>query len=274
MAITASDVAKLRNMTGAGMMDCKQALTEAEGDFQAAVDILRKKGQKVANKRADRELSEGATLSKVAADGKSGVIILLGCETDFVAKNDDFVGFANQVLELALTNKPANLEALKALPMNSSTVGESMVDLTGKTGEKVDLSAYDLIAAEKVVAYIHPGNKVSTLVGFNQECADQVGRDVAMQIAAMAPIAVDQKSVSQEMIDREIAIGKELAINEGKAPEMAEKIAIGRLGKFFKESTLLEQAFIKDNKISVAQYLTAQSKGLTATDFKRYSVQA
>ncbi len=274
MAIKAADVAKLRNMTGAGMMDCKKALGETEGDFDAAVDLLRKKGQKVASKRADREVTEGATLAKVSADGKSGSIIALNCETDFVAKNEEFVNFAKAILDTALENKPADVEALKAIELDGATIADTITNKTGVTGEKIDLGNYATIEAAKVVAYIHPGNQVATLVGFNEECEDQVAKDVAMQVAAMAPVALDQSGVSQEVIDREIEVGKELAINEGKPAEMAEKIARGRLGKFFKESTLLEQAFVKDNKKSIKQYLADQSKTLTVTEFKRFALQA
>lgn len=274
MAIKAADVAKLRNMTGAGMMDCKKALTETEGNFDEAVDLLRKKGQKVASKRADRDVTEGATLAKIAEGAKSGSIIALNCETDFVAKNDDFLNFAKAILDIALENKPADLEALKALEINGSPINEAITNQTGVTGEKIELGAYATIEAAKVVGYIHPGNKVATLVGFNEECGEQVGKDIAMQIAAMAPVALDESGVSEDVIAREIEVGKELAINEGKPAEMAEKIARGRLGKFFKENTLLAQAFVKDNKKSIKQYLQDQSKTLTVTEFKRFSLQA
>ncbi|MEN9444805.1 MAG: Elongation factor Ts [Bacteroidota bacterium] len=274
MAIKASDVAKLRTMTGAGMMDCKNALQETDGDFDAAIDALRKKGQKVASKRADREATEGAIISKVSADGKIGAIVMLNCETDFVAKNDDFVAKVNALVDLALTLKADSLEALNAAAFGASTVAEELINFTGVTGEKVEIGGYQLIEAAKVAAYIHPGNKVATLVGFNETCDEQVCKDIAMQIAAMAPIALDKGDVSQEVIDKEIEIGKELAINEGKPADMAEKISLGRLNKFFAESTLLNQQFIKDNKVSISQYLKSQSKTLTATAFKRFSLQA
>ena len=274
MAIKASDVAKLRNMTGAGMMDCKAALQETDGDFDAAIDILRKKGQKVASKRADRDATEGATLAKVSADATVGVIAMVNCETDFVAKNEDFLKFAYAVVDAALESKPAGAEALNALKLGSHTVAEETTNQTGVTGEKVEIGAYALIEAAMVVAYIHPGNKVATLVGFNEVCDNQVGRDVAMQIAAMAPIAIDEADVPAEVIEKEVEIGKELAMNEGKPAEMAEKIARGRLGKFFKEVTLLNQQFVKNNKQSIKEYLGEQSKTLTVTEFKRFSLQA
>lgn len=274
MAIKASDVAKLRTMTGSGMMDCKAALTETDGDFDAAIDLLRKKGQKVANKRADREATEGAIIAKVSEDGKTGAIVMLNCETDFVAKNDDFVKMAYAVVELALAQKPNTLESLLECPLNGLKLADAIINFTGVTGEKVEIGGFQLIEAAQLTAYIHPGNKVATLVGFNEACPEQMGKDVAMQIAAMAPIAIDKDDVSQEVIAKEIEIGKELAINEGKPADMAEKIAVGRLNKFFAESTLLNQQFIKDNKLSIRQYLASQSKGLTVSAFKRFTLQA
>jgi elongation factor Ts len=270
--IKATDVAKLRTVTGAGMMDCKSALNEANGDFNAAIDILRKKGQKVANKRADREASEGCVLAKTTADGKFGVILALNCETDFVAKNADFVNFTTSIIDLALKVKPANLEALYALPLGTSTVAEEVLNKTGVIGEKTELKYYEVIQAETVTAYIHPGNRLASLAGFNQVVSENIGKDIVMQIAAMSPIAIDKGDISQAAIDKEIEIGKELAINEGKTPEMAEKIALGKLNKFYQESTLLNQEFIKENKKTVRQYLEGVSKGLTVVAFKRFSL--
>nr|WP_321453742.1 translation elongation factor Ts [uncultured Carboxylicivirga sp.] len=273
MAITAADVSKLRKTTGAGMMDCKKALTEAEGDFDKAVEIIRKKGQAIASKRADREATEGVVLAKVTEDGKNGAIIVLNCETDFVAKNESFVAFATSILDTALAAGVTDAEAVKALDLDGRPVLELITEQTGVIGEKIDLSAFDTIAAESVVAYIHPGNKLATLVGYNQADIDaQVGRDVAMQAAAMAPVALDENSVPADIKEKELEIGKELARNEGKPEAMLEKIAMGRLNKFFKESTLLNQAFVKDNKVSIKQYLDSASKGLTAVDFKRFSL--
>lgn len=273
MAITAQDVNKLRKMTGAGMMDCKKALTEADGDFDAAVDIIRKRGQAIASKRADREATEGAVLSRVDATGKRGAIIILNCETDFVAKNEGFVALASSILDAALAAKPADLEALKALDLGGITVADKVTEQSGVIGEKIDLSAYDVIEAESVSAYVHAGNKLATLVGFNQPSVDaQAGKDVAMQVAAMSPIAVDRNAVDQATIDHELEIGKDMARNEGKPEAMLDKIAQGRLNKFFKESTLMEQEFVKDGKMSIAQYLDGVSKGLAAVSFKRLSL--
>ena len=275
MKITAADVNKLRKQTGAGMMDCKKALEEANGDFDAAVDYLRKKGQKVAAKRSDRDATEGVVLAGTDKSGKNGAIIVLNCETDFVAKNEDFIKFAENILAAAIDKQPADKEALKALPYGDSglTIGEKITEQTGVIGEKIDLSSYASVEADRVVAYIHPGNKLASIVGLNKEGNyDDVGRDIAMQVAAMAPVAVDEKGVPQDIIDHEIEIGKEQAIQEGKPADMAEKIAMGRLNKFYKENTLLNQAFIKDNKKSIKQYLGETEKGLNVTIFKRFAL--
>lgn len=271
MAIKAADVSKLRKMTGAGMMDCKKALEEAEGNFDTAVEIIRKKGQLVASKRADREASEGCVLAGVK--GNAAAVIALKCETDFVAKNENFVALTQSILDLALENKPANLEALTALELNGATIADTIVDQIGVIGEKVELDYFDVIEADSVAAYIHPGNKLATIVGFNIAGVEEsVMKDVAMQAAAMAPIAVSRDSVPAEVIDKELEIGREKAREEGKPEQILDKIAQGRLNKFFQESTLLEQAFIKENKMSVAEYLKGQNKELTITDFKRYTL--
>jgi len=275
MNITAADVNKLRKQTGAGMMDCKSALVEANGDFELAVDVLRKKGQKVAAKRSDRDATEGVVLAKTSTDGKLGAIIVLNCETDFVAKNDDFTKFAQNILEIAVSHKPETIEELKSLKYNGSglTIGEKIIEQTGVIGEKIDLSGYDTIKADTVITYIHPGNKLASVVGLNKS-GDfaSVGRDVAMQVAAMAPVALDKEGVSKEIIDKEIEVGKDLAIQEGKPADMAEKIAYGRLNKFFQENTLLNQAFIKDNKKTIKQYLGETESGLSVTSFLRFSL--
>lgn len=271
--ISAADVAKLRRVTLAGMMDCKKALEEAEGNFDKAIEIIRKKGQAVANKRSDRDATEGVVLSKVTADGKTGAIIVLNSETDFVAKNADFIAFATKILELALTKKPANLDELKSLPLDGGKVGDKIIEYIGIIGEKVELSYYEKIEAAQVQAYIHPGSKLATLVGFTKAGADaQVYKDVAMQIAAMNPVAVDKDFVSPAMVAQEIEIGKEQARRDGKPEDMLEKIAQGKLAKFFKESTLLNQDFVKDNKMTIKQYLQSANKELTVTEFKRYSL--
>ena len=272
-AISAADVAKLRRVTLAGMMDCKKALEESEGNFDKAIEIIRKKGQAVANKRADKEASEGVVLSKVSADGKTGAMIVLNSETDFVAKNADFMALANKVLDIAVTKKPASLEELKSLPMDGGKVGDKIVEYVGIIGEKLDLSYFEKIEAVRVQSYIHPGNRLATLVGFTKAGIDeQVYKDVAMQIAAMNPVAIDKDFVSEAVIAQEIEIGKEQARLDGKPEEMLEKIALGKLAKFFKESTLLNQEFVKDNKITVKQYLQSFNKDLTVTEFKRFTL--
>jgi len=274
MAITAADVNKLRQITGAGMMDCKKALTEANGDFDAAIDILRKQGQKVAAKRADRDATEGLVIAKTNADNTKGVLVCVNCETDFVAKNADFTAMAERMASIALEKGLNSVEALKgaAYDSNGQTIAEKLIEQTGVIGEKIDVSACSEVSAPFVYAYNHPGNKVASIVGLNKAGFDTAAKDVAMQIAAMGPIALNKESVPQSVVDKEIEIGKDLAIQEGKPADMAEKIALGRLNKFFKESTLLAQEFIKDNKMSVEQYLQSQDKGLTATDFKRHSL--
>ena len=270
--ITAADVNKLRTQTGAGMMDCKKALTEAEGDFEKAVDILRKKGQKVAANRGDREAKEGYVIAKLSDDKKFGAIISLNCETDFVAINADFTAFANKISDIAMANKPADLDALKALSIDGRTIAENITDYVGKIGEKIELGKFEFVIAECVTVYNHPGNRVATIVGFNKTADEQVMRDVAMQAAAMAPVALDKDQVDASILEREIEIGKEQARAEGKPEEMLEKIAMGKLNKFYKENTLLNQDFIKDNKKTVAQYMNDSEKGLTATGFKRVAL--
>ncbi len=274
MNITAADVNKLRQITGAGMMDCKKALVEANGDFDVAIDELRKKGQKVAANRGDRDAAEGLVLAKTVDGGKRGVMIVLNCETDFVAKNENFGVVANHILDVAISGKPATLDALKALNYTGTnfTISDKIIEEIGKIGEKIELSHYSVIDAEQVYAYNHPGNKLAAVVGFNKPTPEDMAKDVAMQVAAMAPVSVDEKSVPEEVKQKEIEIGKELAINEGKPAEMAEKIAMGRLNKFFKESTLLNQEFIKDNKLSVAAYLKTADKDLTVTGFNRFAL--
>jgi elongation factor Ts len=272
-AINAADVAKLRRVTLAGMMDCKKALEESDGNFDKAIEIIRKKGQAVANKRADREASEGVVLSKVSSDGKIGAMIVLNSETDFVAKNAAFLALANKILDLAVTKKPANLDGLKSLQMDGGKVGDKVIEYIGIIGEKLDLSYFEKIDAAHVQAYIHPGNRLATLVGFTKSGIDvQVYKDIAMQIAAMNPVAIDKDQVPESVIAQEIEIGKEQAKRDGKPEEMLEKIAQGKLSKFFKESTLLNQDFVKNNKITIRQYLQSVSKDLTVTEFKRFTL--
>ena len=275
MNITAADVNKLRKQTGAGMMDCKKALQETNGDFEAAIDVLRKKGQKVAAKRGDNDAKEGLIFAEAASDGKSGVILTLNCETDFVAKNDEFRSFVQSIVKVAVDNMPADAEALMNAAYNDKlSVSEKITEQIGVIGEKLDLSGYAVVNADQVVAYNHPGNQIAALVGLNSDSAEaeDAGKQVAMQVAAMNPIALNKDGIDQETIDREIEVGKELAIQEGKPADMAEKIAMGRLNKFFKENTLLSQAFVRDNKQSVEQFLTATESGLTVVDFKRQAL--
>jgi elongation factor Ts len=278
--ISASDVNKLRQQTGAGMMDCKKALTETNGDFEAAIDFLRKKGAKVAASRQDRESNEGAVIARTSEDFKTGVIIELNCETDFVAKNAEFIAFANQIANAAVENKPVSIEALYDLTVdveNSSVkIGDAIIDKTGKIGEKIGVSKYEVIEGDKVVAYIHGNYRLGVLVGLSKAVAgaDEAGKDVAMQIAAMNPVAIDKDGVDATTIEREMEIAKEQIRAEGKPEAMVEKIAAGKLNKFYKDSTLLNQEFVKDASKTVAQFLDTVDKGLTVTAFKRVALGA
>ena len=275
MSFTTADVVKLRKVTGAGMMDCKGALADADGNFERAVEIIREKGKLVANKRADRDAAEGVVLAKVSEDKKTGAMVVLNCETDFVAKNENFVAFANSILSKALENNADSLEAVKSLTLDGRTIDAQVTEQTGVIGEKIELSYFSKINAETVVGYIHPGNKLATLVGFNKAGVDvQVTKDVAMQVAAMAPVAVDKDSVSQEVIEKELAIAKEKFRLEGKPEAMLDKIAQGALQKFFQDSTLLNQVYVKDGKITIREFLAQNDKGLTVTAFDRYTLNA
>ena len=271
--ISAADVARLRKMTLAGMMDCKKALEESNGDFDKAVEIIRKKGQAVASKRADREATEGVVLAKTNADSSTGALIVLNSETDFVAKNNDFIALAGKILDLALTKKPADLETLKSLPLENSTAEGKVTEYMGIIGEKLELAYYEKIEAPFVQAYIHPGNKLASLAGFSKAGIDvQVYKDVVMQIAAMNPVALDKDDVPAKAIEQELEIGREQARREGKPENMIDKIAQGKLAKFYKENTLLNQEFIKDSKINIRQYLESIDKQLKVTAFKRFNL--
>lgn len=275
MAITASEVNKLRQQTGAGMMDCKNALVEANGDFEAAVDVLRKKGQKIAAKRGGNDAKEGVIIAQSTNDSKAGVIVTLNCETDFVAKNDGYVQLVQSLVDLALDKLPKSLDEFKTLSYNEKlSVEEKITEQIGIIGEKLDLSAYVLVESENVVAYNHPGNQLATLVALNSnsDVAGDAGKQVAMQVAAMNPLAVSKEGIDAQTIEREIEVGKDQAIQEGKPAEMAEKIAMGRLNKFFKENTLLSQQFVRDNKQTVEQFLNTTENGLTVSEFKRFSL--
>jgi elongation factor Ts len=272
-AISASDVNKLRQMTGAGMMDCKKALTESNGDFESAIDILRKKGQKVAANRADREAKEGYIAARTNADSTKGYLVSLSCETDFVAKNQDFVNFTESILSAAVTADANSIEQVNSLPLDGLTVAERILDMVGKIGEKIEITRYEVISAPKVVIYIHPGNRVVSMVGLSSASAPvETGKDVAMQIAAMNPVAIDKDDVDAKTLEREIEIGKEQARAEGKPENMIEKIAMGKLNKFYQESTLLNQSFIKEDKKTIRQYLDDTEKGLTVKVFKRVQI--
>jgi len=276
MAITAQDVNKLRQMTGAGMMDCKKALQEADGDFDKAVDILRKQGQKVAAKRADNAVSEGTVLINISEDGTNGKLVALACETEPVSNVEDFKNLAQSILDKAVADNIADKDALLAATLaDGRPVSEHMVELTGKLGEKLEISAYENVSADKVVPYIHSNGKLGVLVAFagvNGTDVSELGKDVAMQIAAMKPVALDKDGIDAATIEREIEVGKEQARAEGKPEAMLEKIAQGKLQKFYKDSTLLNQEFVKDSSLTIRQLLEKTSKGLTVTTFKRVAI--
>jgi elongation factor Ts len=262
-------------MTGAGMMDCKKALAEANGDFEKAIEYLRKKGQKVSASRSDKEAKEGAVFIKVSDDKKEAVLIALNCETDFVAKNEEFQSLGKLIADAAAKNKPASKEALLALPAGSISINEKIVELVGKIGEKIEVSEFIHMKGEVVVPYIHAGSKLGVLVslkGVNGKDVTEAGKDVGMQIAAMNPVAVDEKSVDQTLIQKELEIAKAQILAEGKPENMVEKIAQGKLQRFYRDSTLLHQQFVKDNSKTVAQYLDSVTKGLTVAEFKRVAI--
>ncbi|HLZ16826.1 MAG TPA: translation elongation factor Ts [Cyclobacteriaceae bacterium] len=273
--ITAQDVNKLRSMTGAGMMDCKKALTEANGDFEKAIEILRKKGQKVSASRSDKDAKEGSVFIKASDDKKEAVLIALNCETDFVAKNEEFQGLGKLIAETAFTKKPADKEALLNEKVGTLTLNEKITELVGKIGEKLEISAFVHMKGEAVVPYIHAGSKLGVLValkGVNGKDVSDAGKDVGMQIAAMNPVAVDESNVDKSVIEKELEIAKAQILAEGKPANMVEKIAQGKLQKFFKENTLVHQPFVKDSSKTVAQYLDSVSKGLTVAEFKRIAI--
>jgi elongation factor Ts len=275
MAITAQDVNKLRQMTGAGMMDCKKALTEAEGDFDKAIDILRKKGQKVSASRADRETTEGSVFVKTNANGTEGILIALNCETDFVGKNEEFQNLGNSIIEVAFAKGPNTAEELLKEKIGDFTVQEKITELVGKIGEKIEISQFVKVQGEAVVPYIHSGSKLGVLVslkGINGKDVQEAGKDVGMQIAAMNPVAVDKDGVDSSIVEKELEIGKEQALAEGKPANIVDKIAEGKLQKFYKDNTLLNQQFVKDSSVTVAKYLDSVTSGLTVTEFKRVSI--
>ncbi len=274
--ITASAVNELRKASGAGMMDCKKALQETNGDMEQAIDYLRKKGAKVSANRADRDAAEGAVIAVASADKKCGAVIRLNCETDFVAKNEEFVALANKIAGIALEHKPSSLESLKQLPIDGIAISERLLDYVGKIGEKIDVTVYEIVEGNLIVPYIHAGNKIGVLVALSNsgQAIEDAGKDVAMQIAAMSPVALDKSDVSQDIIDREIEIGKAQAAAEGKPEAMLEKIAMGKLNKFYKDSTLLNQDFVKDSSKTISQMLDGIENGLTVTAFRRIQLGA
>lgn len=279
MSISAKDVKQLRDITGAGMMDCKKALVESDGDIEGAIEVLRKKGQKLSAKRAEREANEGVVMALTSHNKNNGVVVRLSCETDFVAKGEGFINLAQDIAQAALTNLPENLEGLLALPFDSEiSIGEKVTEQIGVIGEKIEVKEYQKIVTSpgegQVIPYIHMGYRAGVIISLNKEGSqfEEPGKNVAMQVAAMKPIALDKSDVPQEIVDKEVEIGKELAKNEGKPEAMLEKIAVGRLNKFFKENTLLNQAYVKDNKLSIKSYLESQENGLTVMDFKHIAL--
>lgn len=275
MAISAKDVNKLRQMTGAGMMDCKKALVEADGDFDKAIEILRKKGQKVLGKREDRETTEGMVFVKTSDDHKTAVLIAIGCETDFVAKNAEFQKMGESILDVAFNEQPASVDELNGLKVGSLSVQETITEMVGKIGEKLVILNYERMEGEAVVPYIHMGAKLGVLVSLaNIGGADAAaaGKDVGMQIAAMNPVAVNKEAVPAEIVEKELEIGREQAKAEGKPENILDKIAQGKLNKYFKDNTLLEQPFVKDGGMNVGKYLDGLNKGMTVKEFKRIAI--
>ena len=276
MTISAQEVNKLRQMTGSGMMDCKKALLEANGDFDKAIEFLRKEGQKVSASRADRKTSEGIIFTKISEDGSKGALVALSCETDFVAKNEAFIALGEEILACAFDKEPTDIDALKAQNLGKLTVLEKIIENTGKIGEKLEISSFEILNSERVVSYVHSNKKLGVLVGLgntNGVPIEEVGRNIAMQIASMNPLAVNKESVNPLIIEKEIEIGKEQARKEGKPEAIIEKIANGKLQKFFSENTLMSQKFVKDNSMTITQYLDSVFKGMTVTKFKRIIIE-
>ncbi|GIV28263.1 MAG: elongation factor Ts [Bacteroidia bacterium] len=272
MAVTVADINKLRQQTGAGMMDCKKALEESGGDFEKAIDYLRKKGAKIAANRQDRDAKEGYVLAKVK-DNVKAILLSINCETDFVAKNQDFQSFAEEVANIALEKFPSDVESLKKLPFNSDiSISDKLMEQIAKIGEKIEIGYYASLEAPYVVSYIHPGNRLAVIIGFSKVIDSEAAKNIAMQVAAMAPVSIDKNDVPQSVLERELEIAREQVRQEGKPEDMVEKIAQGKLNKFFKEATLLNQEYIKDSKINVAQYLQSIDKDAKVVAFKRYSL--
>ncbi len=269
--ITAADINKLRQQTGAGMMDCRKALVESNGDFEEAIDYLRKKGQKVAALRGDREAKEGVVIAKTNSENTIGMVLNVSCETDFVSKNAEYIAFAQSIMEAALANDVKNVEELNQVKIDGETIADRLHDQVAKIGEKISVSKFERLEAPYVAAYIHGSYRMGVLVGFNK-ANEEAGKDVAMQIAAMDPLAVDQSGISEEVIARERNIAIEQIKAEGKPAEMAEKIAVGKLNKYFKDNTLLAQAYVKDGNQSVGEFLKSLDADLKVTEFKRVAL--
>ena len=276
MAISAKDVKRLRDLTGVGMMDCKKALAEADGDFDEAVELLRKKGQKVAAKRADREATEGLVITKQGPEGKAAAIVEVNCETDFVARNDDFVAFAEAIADVVMQERPDDLDALHALPFEGDkTIEQAVVQQTGRIGEKIEVRRFAILTSEdgQVIEYTHPGSKLGVLVEMTGNGdLDATGRDVAMQVAAMDPLAAHREDVPEEVQEKELEIGRETARNEGKPDHILDRIATGKLERYFKDNVLVEQPFVKDSKQSVGEMLKAQDAQVVR--YVRYALGA
>lgn len=273
MAVSMADIQKLRTMTGAGMMDCKNALAEANGDFDKAIEVIRKKGQAFAAKRGDREAAEGCVLAGVS--GETAAIVSLNCETDFVAMNADYIALTQSILDATLANKPADIEALKAVKIEGGSVEEVIAYRMGVSGERMEITTMQTISAPSVYAYIHPGNKLAAVVGFNKpNVSADVAKDIAMQIAAMNPVSLDESGVTAEVKEREMNIAREKAREAGKPENLLDRIAEGSLTKFYKDFTLLQQDFIKNPKQTVAQYVASVDKDLKVVDFKRFTLNA
>lgn len=279
VTVTAADVNKLRQQTGAGMMDCRKALVESEGDFEKAIDYLRLKGQKVAANRSDREAKEGVVIARSNPDGNYGIIVQISSETDFVSKNEEFIQFATDIAAIAEQNMPADIDALKALPMGGATIADKVLEMVAKIGEKIDITRYEQVSADTVVAYIHGNYRICVLVGMNNAKGEHIaaaGKDVAMQIAAMNPLGLNHESIEPHVIERERSLVMEQMNNDpkmaGKPQEMLAKVAEGKLNAFFKENTLMAQPFVKDSNMSVEAYLKTVDKNLGVTEFRRVAV--
>lgn len=270
MEIKAADVAKLRKMTGAGMMDCKKALEEANCDFDRAQEIIREKGKLIASKRADRSATEGCVVAKVV--GNKAYLLCLACETDFVGKNADFAASANEILAIAISNDAADVETLNNISVNGKTVAAIVTEKSGQTGEKVELAYYSKIEAEQCAVYVHMNNKLGTLIGFNAAVPEEVAHDVAMQAAAMAPVSISKDDCPAEIIETERKIGREQAHLDGKPEAMLDKIAEGKVNKFLSENTLLNQSLVKDNKVTVDAYIKKANPAATVVAYKRFSL--